>query len=291
MAYFLFIDESGQDHKDSPYEVLTGIAIKDSTLWNLIRAIQEAEIRHFGIRYSQGTRELKGKKLLKKKAFAHAAMLPPIPGEERTLLAKSCLENGPAAGKREMAALAQAKLAYVKEVFEICARHECRVFASIVADKEHCDHNAEYLRKDYSYLFERFFYFLEDVDSSASGIVVFDELEKSKSHILLGQMDRYFKLTAKGRRRAEQIIPEPFFVHSDLTTGIQVADLAAYIISWGFRTKNLTEPRREELGVFVDTISRLRHQAERSVEGIKGFKIRSFGVIKDLRSGKQAGRG
>lgn len=28
MAYFLFIDESGQDHKSSPYEVLAGIAIE-----------------------------------------------------------------------------------------------------------------------------------------------------------------------------------------------------------------------------------------------------------------------
>ncbi len=25
---------------------------------------------------------------------------------------------------------------------------------------------------------------------------------------------------------------EPFFVHSDLTTGVQVADLIAYYISW-----------------------------------------------------------
>ena len=29
MAYFLFIDESGQDHRDSPYEVLAGVAIED----------------------------------------------------------------------------------------------------------------------------------------------------------------------------------------------------------------------------------------------------------------------
>lgn len=285
MAYFLFIDESGQDHRDSPYEVLAGIAIKDSALWSLILEIQEAEIRHFGMRYSQGTRELKGKKILKKKVFTHAAMVPLIPKEERALLAKSCLENGATAGKREMASLAQAKLAYVQEVFEICARHECRIFASIVADREHCDHHAEYLRKDYSYLFERFFYFLEDFDSSAAGIVVFDELEKSKSHILLGQMDRYFKLTVKGRKRAEQIIPEPFFVHSDLTTGIQVADLAAYVISWGFRTAILTEPRRDELRDFVRTISQLRHRTERQVEGRTNFKVWSFGIITDLRGG------
>ena len=91
------------------------------------------------------------------------------------------------------------------------------------------------LRKDYAYLFERFFYFLEDNAAREQGIVVFDELEKSQSHLLIDQMHRYFADTAVGRRRSSRIIPEPFFVHSDLTTGVQIADLVAYVISWGFR--------------------------------------------------------
>ncbi|MFQ5615791.1 MAG: DUF3800 domain-containing protein [Anaerolineales bacterium] len=41
-----------------------------------------------------------------------------------------------------------------------------------------------------------------------------------------------------------QITPEPFFVHSDLTTGVQLADLVAYLISWGFRTGDMTRPLR-----------------------------------------------
>lgn len=84
-----------------------------------------------------------------------------------------------------------------------------------------------------------------------AGIVVFDELEKSRSHLLVEQMDRYFKRTVKGQQRSGQIIPEPFFVHSDLTTGIQVADLIAYILSWGFRTRDMTEPARAELDALV----------------------------------------
>src|SRR5208337_2453411 len=120
---------------------------------------------------------------------------------------KRCLEDGPAAGKRELTALAQAKLSYVLEVFNICSRIECRVFASIVVDPTHAHGRfpTNYLRKDYSYLFERFFYFLEDIDRTASGIIVFDELEKSKSYILLAQMDSYFKLAEKGRQRSARI--------------------------------------------------------------------------------------
>ena len=72
--------------------------------------------------------------------------------------------------------------------------------------------------------FERFFYYLEDVGPTAYGIVVFDELDKVQSHLLVGQMDRYFKLTIRGRHRSGQILAEPLFVHSDLTTGVQLAD-------------------------------------------------------------------
>ena len=57
-----FIDKSGIDHHESPYEVLAGVAIKDESLWGLIGEIHDAELSHFGRRYSGGARELKGKK-------------------------------------------------------------------------------------------------------------------------------------------------------------------------------------------------------------------------------------
>lgn len=183
MAHLLFIDESGQDHRESPYEVLAGVAIEDRDLWNLIQAIQDAELRIFGTRYSRGhNHELKGKKLLKKKVFRHAGMWPLFESDERQTLAKSCLQDGGIAGKRELAALAQAKLAYVHEVFAICSRFRCKLFASIVTDEwAIAEHDPDYLRKDYSFLFERFYYYLEDISPNGMGIVVFDELEKSKS--------------------------------------------------------------------------------------------------------------
>jgi hypothetical protein len=40
MAYFFFVDESGTDRQDSPYEVLCGVAIKDSDLWNIISQLK-----------------------------------------------------------------------------------------------------------------------------------------------------------------------------------------------------------------------------------------------------------
>jgi len=51
MSYFLFIDESGQDHHDSPYEVLAGFTIRDKDLWKFIQAVQATELDCFGRRY------------------------------------------------------------------------------------------------------------------------------------------------------------------------------------------------------------------------------------------------
>ena len=73
-----FIDESGHDHGEAPYEVLAVVAVPERDLWNLIQAVRAAEIEFFGIHFSEGGVEFKGKKLLKNKTFRHARQGPPI---------------------------------------------------------------------------------------------------------------------------------------------------------------------------------------------------------------------
>lgn len=114
MAHFLFVDESGNDLKDSPNEVLAGLAIEDRNLWDFIQSLRDAEKRLLGCRYSAGRRELKGSKILKRKVFRLAAQMKPIAEGERQRLAKACVTDGASAGKREMTALAQAKWDLVK---------------------------------------------------------------------------------------------------------------------------------------------------------------------------------
>lgn len=183
MAYFLFIDEGGQDRRESPCEVLAGVAVRDQELWNLIQALRDAELRHF----------------------------------------------------------------------------------------------------------ERYFYFLEDTDRDELGLVEFDELERVQSHLLVEQMNHYFQATWKGRTRASQIIPEPFFVHSELTTGVQLADLVAYILSWGWRLNGMREPARAELSGMVERLCLLRHRAVREKMGNPQFVIWSFALINDLRAREAEG--
>lgn len=291
MAYFLFVDESGHDRRESPYEVLAGVAVEDRDLWNLIQALRAAEVEHFGVRYTADRGELKAKKLLNTKTFRLAAQLPPFAPEERAALARECLENGAGAGKRQLTALAQSKISYVATAIEICARFRCKAFASVVDRDAPRPANKEVLRKDYAYLFERYFYFLEDSSPDALGLVVFDELERVQSHILIEQMNGYFQDTWTGRTRSSRIIPEPFFVHSELTTGVQIADLIAYLLSWGFRIPGMNEPAREQLKPLVERACNLRHRAIRERMGNPHFVIWSFALIHDLRAREELAGG
>lgn len=279
MAFFLFIDESGQDHHDSPYEVLAGVAINDACLWDFIQRAHDLEISCFGKKYRDDGNEIKARTFLNKKTFRLAAQMPAIPAVERATLAKLALDDGTNVTKVQLTALAQAKLDYCRRLLELCNHFQLKVFASIIADSASLPIDRGMLRKDYIYLFERYYYFLEDAQDGQRGIVVFDELDKSASHLLLGQMDRYFKRTAKGRSRASLIIPEPFFVHSDLTTGIQVVDFVAYILSWNLRIGKLTKPSREELNPFLELIKPLRYLTTRRIGVIADYAIWSVVLV------------
>ncbi len=128
----LFIDESGHDHGDAPYEVLAGVAIRERDLWNLIQAIRNAELEFLGLHMADAGLEMKGRKLLKRKIIRFAGEGPALESE-------------------------------------------------------------------------------------------------------------------KGYQRSARVLPEPFFVHSDLTTVVQIADVAAYCVNWGLRLKGMTEPTRTEI--------------------------------------------
>jgi hypothetical protein len=294
VSYLLFMDESGHDRRDSPREVLAGIAIEDRDLWNFIGEIHEAEERFFGRRISSGRLELKGEKLLKRKVFRHAGQAGPIGAEQRRALAKSCLDRGdahrgdPTGGhptRAELTALAQGKLAFVEELLTLCARYHVHAFASIVPQSAPRP-SGNFLRKDYAFLFERYFYFLEDRGSEVQGLVIFDEREKSQSHLLIDQLTRYFRETTKGRMRASRVIPEPFFVHSELTTAVQIADLVAYITAWGVTLGPINErvaPPRGELEELGRRVCDLRYRTTRPVGNVPDFEVWSFAWIDDLR--------
>lgn len=271
-----FIDESGHDHGEAPYEVLAAVAIAERDLWNLIQAIRNAEVELFGLHLSEVGVEFKGKKLLKSKTFRHARQSGPICSEERRSLAREFLLKGHREARgggveprtaNEFAAYGQAVTAFVLRVLALCATYRVKTFAAMVSKTAKHQSDSNYLRRDYAFLFERFFYFLEDYSGTEMGLIVFDELEKAQSRILIHQMERYFSETGKGYHRSSRIVPEPFFVHSDLTTAVQIADIVAYAFNWGLRLNKMTEPTRREVEPFAALAFNLRYGGMRPADG------------------------
>ncbi len=154
----LFIDESGHDHHEMPCEVLAGVAVSESNLWNLVKAVRAAERGYFGD-YLRNLRvtELKAKKLLKRKRFRSAWRHVEIADSELPELAHSALTKGISAAEngadtsaiteRELVAYSRQVLKFVDEVINIAARYEVRVIASIV-DIKSLRPDSGMLRKD-----------------------------------------------------------------------------------------------------------------------------------------------
>jgi hypothetical protein len=101
---------------------------------------------------------------------------------------------------------------------------------------------------------------------------------RSQSHVLVDQMSHYFQHTATGRLRASRIVPEPFFVHSELTSLVQIADFVAYIIAWGVRVGTMNRPARSDLTGLAEAVLALRYFKHGD-----DYPVWGFAIIDDLR--------
>ena len=292
----LFLDESGHHESGTPCEVLAGVAIAEDCLWNLVKAVRAAERDFFGDYFRNLlTEETKARKLLKTKRFKIAAKPCDLSSSDPVALAHSLLVKGKAAHRerssdagetfQELVAYSRQVLAFVHEVLNIAAGFSVKVFASVMDPK--CPRPPEgRLRKDYRFLFERYFYFLETLSPRERGLVVFDELDRTQSHLLVQQMAGYFLGTKTGRYRSSRIIPEPFFVHSDLTTGVFLADLTAYILGWGWRRAGMTQPSRPELKPYSDRLFDMQFRGSMpKSDGAGTWQLQGIRYIDDLRDG------
>ncbi len=257
MSYIFFMDESGHDLHNAPYEVRGGIVIDAARLWKFTLDIQKLEISCFGDKSCRPKIELKGAKLLKAKIFENAKLDVPTEDIQRRTI--EFLNLGDLSPKNyQFAAYSRSCLKMVEELFKLFQSHNVYVFASMIPrekakvskeEKKYLTENG-ILRKDLVFLWQRYFYFLRE--HSTNGLLILDETEQNLDSNLLNSTECYFRKTGVGKIRARNIIPIPMFIKSDQNYGIQAADIAIYVLNWGFRSlPGLNADTRKEIEPFA----------------------------------------
>ncbi len=184
---------------------------------------------------------------------------------------------------RELTGYSRSVLRFIDSVLDIAAGFGVKIIASVV-DTEAAKSDRDVLRKDVVYLFERYFYLLRNQCPDRRGLVVFDELDKAQAKHLIERMAAYFLGTKTGRFRSSQIVPAPFFVHSELTAGIFLADLAAYVLGWAWRLKSMHQPGRDELKPFAKKLHEMQfHGQKPKRDGLGHWPLHSIVYFDDLR--------
>lgn len=282
MSYLLFMDESGHDHTNTPFEVRGGIALHARRLWPFIRAMTTLEEATFGdLLHGYGS-EIKGAKLLDKTRFRWA-----VQADRQDDLArrKNCvaflnkgLQRRPP-NRAEFTAYGQACLAMVDGLFELLAAHDAVLFAAMIprgVKPTGGERSEGHLRKDQVFLLERYYYFLQS--KRDQGLLVMDETDKALDRRFVRQMHNYFALTQNGRLRTEWIVPSPFFVSSDMTYPVQAADLCLYCINWGFRLPRMGQPQtRDEIKDRY--MPRLKALEFRGLADDGGTDVPTYGIV------------
>ncbi|MEZ5337190.1 MAG: DUF3800 domain-containing protein [bacterium] len=273
MSIMLFIDESGHDHRISPYEVWGGVAISADRVWELVNAVSSVQKELFGKEFALDGMEMKGSKLLSSKKFRWKDQLELLPIPERGSLIAG-LQSRQKADPRgtspsfiELTALGQSSIELVSSMFRLLDTFEARVFA-VAIDRGVSPPNAEsrdLLRKDLVFLLERFHYYLEEMGTD--GMLIMDQSSFGNDWGTASRIARYFRSAERGREWARRILPVPMFVDSVYSIPIQLADLLCYVVNWGFRIpgRGMNAPHREEIStLFAGIVSGLQFRVSKA---------------------------
>jgi hypothetical protein len=277
------MDESGHDHSNTPLEVRGGVAIHASRVWGFVSEFNNLELEAFGFHRADRGLEVKGEKLLDRKRLGHADQEPELDAVARCkgadrFVTRSQQKLSPT--RREFTAYGQACRLMAKRTLGLLERHEACLFASAIprgARKPRDYRFDHFLRKDHVFLQERFYWFLER--HQEHGLFVMDQTEKLQDKRFIRRLHDYYTKTKEGRQRSRWIVPAPIFVDSELSPGVQAADLCIYCINWGFRRAEWDfhgDTREDIQRDFAGLCGRLQY---RGTAVNNGGEYKQFGIV------------
>ena len=258
MSYCLFLSEPIEATGANPYKTLCGISVQDSNIWDLLKRLRDAQRFYFGINKVDDVGMFNPQDMLDQSIYDLSSMYPAFSPKERARLTIEALSTSNEANTEQTSALSQSKISYCEFVLRLARDYGAQAFATITdRDQEERTSNGQ-LRKDYSFLFERFFYFLESRSTNSVGYLVRSHRSANGADVSSMDISNYFSNTTNGRLRSKLIIGDLMFASNELQRMVQVASIVAYTINWGYRLQGMTAPVRSELSPLADLISAMR---------------------------------
>jgi hypothetical protein len=118
------------------------------------------------------------------------------------------------------------------------------VVVSAVIDKRHLhDHMTHETlhKKAYEFLLERIDQYMAEYHPKHRALMVMDDTSKELNRAV-AMKHAYFQRAGNQHTRFSRIVEYPFFTRSELSNGVQLADLLAYNVYRAFRTEDLSYP-------------------------------------------------
>lgn len=232
--YFFYFDESGNRDPDvggkgrpekDPIYVLSAVGMFENNWWKFDRAIARVklELADYLRRDGKGQFELADceiksnwirnpKEREEKSPFLHS-----LDTSDRERLVKTYFDQLPLINA---------------------------VMFSVVVDKRHLhDHMTHETlhKKAYELILERIEHFMAEYHPKHNALVVMDDTSKELNRAV-AMKHAYFQRSGNQNVNFRHIIEYPFFTRSELSNGVQLADLCGYNVYRAFRTKDFTYP-------------------------------------------------
>lgn len=247
-----FIDESWHTTKDGRYKVgvLSAIQIKSHDFNDCSIDIFNLKIKHLG--YQCRDNELKGKELLKNWLF-----------------------------KLEAKGIKSVGLSLARDIIDYIASRGVQFFASVVLSTEEIDlacADATQLERPFFFLCERIDLFMKENHPGLMAKMIFDDRGLQCNENISKAISNFFHRSRVGQS-FDHIIKVPFFAISSENTGIQIADIGAYILGSRFAG----DRKKME---FFQKIKNLQFRSRTTVN-VNGHNkpIRGIKVVKEKEAG------
>lgn len=248
-----FIDESWQTSPDGKRQagVLSAVALKSHNFNKCSQDIFSLRVKHSG--YDAAKLELKGRSVLKPYLF-----------------------------KLETSGVKSIQLQLMREILAYAATMKTVAFASIVFDKKEIDldcADVNHLERPFFFLFERINLFMKENHPELIAKLIFDDRGIETNQRVSKAVSNFFHKSRKGQS-FDRILKVPFFAISNENVGIQLADIAAYIVGKSFTgDKQLKEFGRLIRNLEFKSLERLLAD-----DGKQYYKY-GFKVIKEKEAG------